>query len=281
MFRFQIEAISIVYVHWTLNLRNASCSRKGDGEGLVYQLETVKKQPSQELVSNPGFGVTVVIPALNEERNIAQVIRELKHIGFSDILVIDGNSRDETARIAKELGVNLIFQNGHGKGSALRQVFGYGAFKGDVVIMMDADGSMKPDELLSFVEALDPQIDVVKGSRFMRGGYSEDMTFVRRVGNLMFVALANLLIRTRYTDLCYGFAAFRREAIERLCPHLKSKNFEIEAEIFTKSRKLGLNVAEVPSIELRRKNGKSNLKAVTDGFLILRTIFRAFLFQIK
>lgn len=222
--------------------------------------------------------MTIVIPALNEERNIANVIRELKQIGFSDILVIDGNSRDQTVRVARELGVNLMFQNGHGKGNALRQVFRYGAFGGNIVIMMDADGSMNPKELLSFVEALKPGIDVVKGSRFMRGGYSEDMTFARRVGNLLFVALVNLFMRTRYTDLCYGFAAFRREAIESLYPSLRSGYFEIETEIFVKSKKLGLKVVEVPSVELRRKNGKSNLKAVEDGFLILKTIFREFVF---
>jgi len=245
---------------------------------LVYQLQSLRECATKKLAEHAMLGVTVVIPALNEAKNIASVIRELKHLGFSDILVIDGNSQDETARIAKELGVNLMFQNGHGKGTALRQVFSYGGLKGNVVVMMDADGSMNPKELFSFVDALGPHVDLVKGSRFMCGGYSQDMTFARRVGNLLFVALTNLLMRTNYTDLCYGYAAFRREAVERLYPCLTSTNFEIEAEIFTKSKKLRLNVVEVPSIEMRRKSGKSNLKAVKDGFLILRTIFREFIF---
>jgi glycosyltransferase involved in cell wall biosynthesis len=244
---------------------------------MVYQVQVEKKGQGKELVQVPVFGVTVVIPTLNEERNIADVIGELKRIGFLDILVIDGNSKDETARIARELGVNLIFQNGHGKGTALRQVFSYGGLKGNIVVMMDADGSMDPKELFSFVEALKPEVDVAKGSRFIHGGYSEDMTFPRKVGNLLFVALSNLLMHTKYTDLCYGFAAFKRGAIEKLYPGLTSENFEIEAEIFLRSKKLGLNVTEVPSIELRRKNGKSNLKAIQDGFLILRTILREFI----
>jgi glycosyltransferase involved in cell wall biosynthesis len=216
---------------------------------------------------------------MNEEENIADVIRELKRIGFSDILVIDGNSKDKTAEIAQELGVNLIFQDGHGKGSALRQVFTYAGLTGNVVVMMDADGSMNPAELLTFIDALEFGVDVVKGSRFIIGGGSEDMTVVRKMGNLFFVALTNLLIGTKYTDLCYGFAAFKRQAIERLYPHLTSMNFEIETEIFVESKKLGLNVIEVPSNELRRKSGKSNLSALRDGMTILRTIFREFIIR--
>jgi glycosyltransferase involved in cell wall biosynthesis len=214
----------------------------------------------------------VIIPTLNEEKNIAEVIRELRRTGFSDILVIDGNSNDRTVPIAKKFGVNVIRQNGKGKGDALRQAFSHDGLSGGVVVMMDADGSMNPKEIFSFIEALENGVDLAKGSRFMPGGHSEDMTFIRRVGNSLFVLLTNFLCSTNYTDLCYGFAAFRRDAIERLYPHLQSRNFEIETEIFIKAKKLELKVMEVPSIELRRKHGKSNLSAYKDGFRILKTI---------
>lgn len=241
---------------------------------MIYPLQSLKDRQAKMAEGHPALGVTIVIPTFNEEGNIACVINELRHVGFQDILVIDGNSKDKTAEIVKKLGVELIRQNGHGKGDALRQVFSYSALRGNTVVMMDADGSMNPKELFSFIEALKSDVDVVKGSRFMVGGHSEDMTFVRKVGNLFFVTLTNLLMRTGYTDLCYGFAVFRREAVERLYPHLESKSFEIEAEIFTKAKKLGLSVVEVPSIELRRKYGKSNLGAFRDGFRILKTIIR-------
>jgi len=231
-------------------------------------------QSAQNDEQKRGLGVTVVIPTLNEQESIASVISELKNMGYTDILIIDGNSKDMTVAIAKKLGVNVMFQNGHGKGNALRQVFSNRSITGEVLVMMDADGSMSPAELRSFVGALKSGADVAKGSRFMNGGYSEDMTLARRIGNLLFVKVTNLLLNSRYTDLCYGFAAFRGSAIEKLYPDLKSSDFEIEAEIFIKSKRLGFRVVEVPSIELRRKSGKSNLKAVRDGFLILRTIFR-------
>jgi len=216
--------------------------------------------------------VTVIIPTLNEEKNIADVLMELRSIGLSNILVIDGNSKDRTVRIAKEFDVNVVRQNGKGKGDALRQAFSCDELGGDMIVIMDADGSMNPKEILSFIEVLEDGADLVKGSRFITGGRSEDMTLARRIGNRLLLLATNLLCSTNYTDLCYGFAAFRRDAIEKLHPHLQSKNFEIEAEMFIKADKLDLKVKEVPSVELRRKSGKSNLRAYHDGYRILTTI---------
>lgn len=220
--------------------------------------------------------VIVVIPTLNEEQNIAGVIRELHQMSYHNILVIDGNSNDRTVEVAKEFGVNVLLQNGSGKGTALRQVFNHEGLNGDVVVMMDADGSMSPKEIPLFIEALDSGADLVKGSRFLWYAHSEDMNLIRRIGNRFFISLVNWLCSTNYTDLCYGFAAFRKNAIKKLYPHLKSTNFEIETEIFVKAKKLGLNIVEVPSIEFRRKQGKSNLCIFRDGIRILRTIIEEF-----
>jgi glycosyltransferase involved in cell wall biosynthesis len=191
--------------------------------------------------------------------------------------VIDGNSKDRTAEIAESCGVNVIFQNGRGKGSALVQAFAHEHVKGSAVVMMDADGSMNPSELPALIEALEIGNDVVKGSRYLKGGFSEDMSLIRRIGNTFFVLLTNLLWSANYTDLCYGFAVFKKDALEKIYPQLRSKNFEIEAEIFIKAKKLGLKIAEVPSIELRRRYGKSNLNALRDGFRILKAIIKEFL----
>ena len=216
--------------------------------------------------------VTVIIPTLNEEENIAEVIRELNQIGCRNILIIDGNSRDRTVEVAKEFGVDVIFQNGRGKGAALRQAFSHDGLNGDVVVIMDADGSMSPKEIPLFIKTLDSGADVVKGSRFLPYAYSEDMNLIRRIGNLFFLSLVNCFWSADYTDLCYGFGAFRKDAIKKLCPYLKSTNFEIETEVFIKAKKLGLKVVEVPSIEFRRRHGKSNLCIFRDGFRILKTI---------
>jgi len=223
---------------------------------------------------NNGLRVGVVIPARNEEDNLASVLSRLRDLGYLDILVIDGNSKDKTVEVAKDYGAKVVYQNGNGKGDAVRQVFNNGYLDVDVVALMDADGSMIPEEIPRLVKALDSGADLVKGSRFGKGGYTYDMNFMRRIGNFFFLALVNLLWSTRYSDICYGLGVFTKKAIKEMTPVLKSANFEIETEIFIKAKKLGLKVAEVPSIELRRKYGKSNLNAFRDGFRILRTIVR-------
>jgi len=216
--------------------------------------------------------ITVIIPTLNEEESIGEVIRQLNQMGYDSILVVDGNSWDRTADIAKEYGTNVIVQNGRGKGAALRQAFNHSDLDGNVVVMIDADGSMNPKEISLLVETLYSGADLVKGSRFLPGGYSEDMNLIRTIGNQFFLLLVNWFWSAHYTDLCYGFAAFRKDAIAKLCPYLKSTNFEIETELFVKAKKMGLKVVEVPSVEFRRRHGKSNLRTFWDGFRILRTI---------
>lgn len=216
--------------------------------------------------------VGVVIPARNEEHSLPVVLKELRKIGIDDVLVIDGKSTDGTIGVAKDFGANVVLQSGNGKGNAVCQVFCNSYLDVDAVVLLDADGSMRPKEIPFLVEKLASGADVVKGSRFIKGGYSEDLSLLRRFGNLLFLSLVKLFWKANYTDLCYGYAAFRKETVRRLANVLKSQNFEIETEVFIKAKKLGLKVAEVPSVELKRRHGKSNLKCFTDGFSILRTI---------
>jgi glycosyltransferase involved in cell wall biosynthesis len=220
---------------------------------------------------------TVIIPTLNEEKTIGHIIKALHRLGLRSILVIDGKSTDNTVKVAEDLGVTILNQDGKGKGDALRKAFNHDGLN-DWVVIMDADGSMNPGEISSFLGHLENGIDVVKASRFMPQGFSEDMTFSRRLGNAIFVLLVNMIWKTDYTDLCYGFAAFKKKAIQKLYPYLESRSFEIEAELFIKAKKLGLKIKEVPSVELRRKHGKSNLNAFKDGFLILKTIINEALY---
>ncbi len=221
--------------------------------------------------------VGVVIPTLNEEKNIEEVLFDLKNLGYYKILVIDGMSKDETVMVAAKNGAKVILQNGKGKGNAIRQVFSNSYLDADVVVMMDADGSMDPKEIPGIVEALNSGADIVKGSRFLKDGYSYDMSTLRHIGNRFMVAVVNLLWSAKYTDLCYGFAAFNRRAVEKMGPFLKSENFEIETEIFLKALSLGLVVKEVPSTEFKRRNGESNLNSFRDGFKILETIVEEYL----
>jgi glycosyltransferase involved in cell wall biosynthesis len=218
--------------------------------------------------------VNVIIPTLNEGKNISDIITRLKMIGCKDILVVDGNSKDDTVATARTLGAKVVHQNGNGKGAALRQAFEDSCLDGDVVVIMDADGSMNPEEIRQFVEAITNGANVVKGSRFLPHGGSEDLTPIRRAGNVILTKLLNLLFLTKYTDLCYGFIAFDKNAIKKLNGNLASENFEIETEICIKSKLLGLRVIEIPSIERARRYGVSNLSTFKDGFKILSLLLK-------
>lgn len=238
---------------------------------LLEFLSDPRRLREQYEVLRPEIGV--VVPTRNEAKTIGNVLSEIpKHTQYpSEVLVIDA-SDDETSLVAAKFGARVLRQRGEGKGSALREAFC--ALNSDIVVMMDGDGCMQAQEIPRFVRAIVSGADMAKGSRFLIGGGSHDLTHVRRIGNLLFVTLVNLIWSGRYTDLCYGFLAFRREALERLKRHLKSNHFQIETEICILARKLGLRVVEVPSMELRRCHGKSKLSGVRASLQILQVILR-------
>jgi len=214
--------------------------------------------------------ISVVIPAYNEADNLRWLLPQLAN--EYEVIVVDGESTDGTSDVVRELcpRATLIRQRPQGKGAALRA--GFAAAMGDVVVMIDADGSMDPLEMDTFVALIARGFDVVKGSRHSCGGGSEDLTFIRRLGNRLFVLLANLLYGSSWSDLCYGYIAMRRSAIDRL--RLHSDGFEIETEICVHAVTADLAVAEVPSYELNRRSGVSKLHPLRDGWRVLRVLLR-------
>lgn len=215
--------------------------------------------------------VSVVIPTLNEAGNIGPVLRNLET--FDNIVLVDGLSEDGTAEIARSIrpDLTILQRSPRGKGDALRA--GFAAATSDVIVIMDADGSMDPDEVRVFLDLMELGFDLVKGSRLACGGGSHDLTTVRWLGNAALCAVANTLFHTQWTDLCYGFLAFRRSCLPRLA--LTADGFEIEAQILTHAAMAGLRIAEVPSIEMPRISGASHLNARTDGTRILREMLAA------
>jgi glycosyltransferase involved in cell wall biosynthesis len=215
--------------------------------------------------------VSVVIPALNEAENLPHVLATLPEDTY-ELILVDGNSVDGTSTVAREHypTVRIIGQSGRGKGDALRE--GFAACSGDIIVMMDADGSTDGAEIKQFVAALVEGADYAKGSRFVDGGGSEDITFLRRAGNRLFCWLVNQIYKTSYTDLCYGYNAFWRSALPAMA--LDCGGFEVETVLNVRAAKAGLRVVEVPSIEHARIHGESKLHPVRDGLRVLRAIVR-------
>lgn len=215
--------------------------------------------------------VSVVIPAKNEARNIAWVLGRLP-VWIDEVVIVDGRSTDRTIEVALAIrpDVVVVRDDEPGKGAALRA--GIAAASGDFVVMLDADGSMDPQEIEAFVGLLYRGHDLVKGSRFLDGGGTADMSPLRDAGNRVLLTLGNVLFGVNHTDLCYGFAAFRRDRILSL--ELDAVGFEIETQMFLRATRQGLNVVEVASFEAPRRSGTSNLNTFRDGWRVLRTIFQ-------
>jgi hypothetical protein len=224
-------------------------------------------QPPSRQVSGPT--VSVVIPTHNEARNIPWVLRRMpKYV--DEVVLVDGRSTDGTVDVARAMRPDIVVVSSpkRGKGFAIRE--GLAASTGDIIVMMDADGSMDPREIECFVAPLRFDYDLVKGSRHLTGGGSEDLTPLRRSGNRVLTRVTNVLYRSHFSDLCYGFMAMRRECLDVL--ELHSAGFEIETELAVHAVRAGLRVAEVPSRELTRLSGNSNLNTFRDGWRVLNTL---------
>jgi hypothetical protein len=219
--------------------------------------------------------VSVVIPTMNEEKNLPIVLPRIPK-WVHEVLIVDGRSKDNTIAVAKQLLpdlVRIVYQTGKGKGDALRA--GFEAATGDIIVMLDADGSMAPEEIPLYVGALLAGADFVKGSRFLQGGGTDDMEFVRYLGNLGFTMTVRVLFGGVYSDLCYGYSAFWRRVLPKLDLH--SDGFEIETEMNIRALKSGIKVVELPSFEALRVHGSSNLNTFRDGWRVLMQIFKEFL----
>ncbi|GGL03981.1 hypothetical protein Sme01_64690 [Sphaerisporangium melleum] len=218
-----------------------------------------------------GVRVSVVVPAMNEAGNLPHVFATLPH-WVDEVVLVDGRSTDDTVAIARALrpGLHVVTQSGRGKGNAL--IEGFAAATGDIIVMIDADGSTDGREIVRFVSALVGGADFAKGSRFASGAGSDDISRTRSLGNTVLTTLTNWLYGTRYTDLCYGYNAFWARHLDVL--DLDCDGFEIETLMNVRAAKAGLNVQEVPSHEHCRIHGTSNLHAVRDGWRVLKTILR-------
>jgi glycosyltransferase involved in cell wall biosynthesis len=214
--------------------------------------------------------VSFVIPTLNEEKNLPYLMPRLPEWAY-EVIIVDGRSTDRTVEIARQLrhDVIIVTEPKPGKGAALRA--GFNAARGDVIVMLDADNSMAPEEAMVFLTALMAGADLVKGSRTIQGSGSADLSFFRALGNWGLTQAVCWLFWCSFSDLCYGYIAFWARHV-----HLfdTCDGFEIETLINLRALKSKLRIVEVASFESSRIHGLSNLRAIPDGTRILRTILR-------
>jgi Glycosyltransferases involved in cell wall biogenesis len=242
---------------------DAACSRSSVRACTRAEQLTLERMRQREIT------VSLVIPALNEADGLALILPSIPSL-VSELIVVDGGSTDDTLQIIRRLYPSAvrIRQRGRGKGDALKA--GLAAATGDIVVTMDADGSMNPDDIIPAVGALLDGCDFVKGSRALDGAGSGDFSPLHRFGNWALTALSNLVFDAGYTDITYGFNAYWRRVM--LNAETLSDGFEFEIQAAIRASRSGLMTAEVPCFEAPRAGGASKLSPLRDGWAIARIL---------
>jgi glycosyltransferase involved in cell wall biosynthesis len=217
----------------------------------------------------PRISVSLVVPTLNEADGLRAILPRVPDI-ISELIIVDGRSTDETRSTAASLRPDAVFivQSGKGKGNAIKE--GLAIAQGDIIVTMDADGSMRPEDIPRFVDRLLDGHDFVKGSRELPGAGSDDFTRLRRLGNMGLTWVANRIFGTEYTDLTFGFNAYWRRALRN--PECLADGFQFEIQAAVRAGKAGLRTSEVSTYEDARIGGRSKLNPMTDGWAILKLI---------
>lgn len=223
--------------------------------------------------------LTVMIPCYNEEKGVGKVIEgipkeKLKALGYSvEVLVIDNNSKDKTAEVARKAGAKVIFERKQGKGHAIKT--GIKNLNGaDIVVMLDGDDTYDPQEMLRLIEPIDNNFcDVVIGSRLSGKIIGDSMPFFNRIGNWFFTFLVRTFYQGNVTDVCTGYFAWKGSKIKELGKYLESDGFSIEMEMVAKMSRLKFEIFSIP-ITYNQRRGKTNLKPFGDGKKIIHAWVR-------
>jgi glycosyltransferase involved in cell wall biosynthesis len=222
--------------------------------------------------------VSVIICALNEEQNLPHVLCRIP--GWVDeVILVDGHSKDATITVAQKVlpDIRILIQPGKGKGDAL--TFGVNGAKYDLIVCLDADGDSPPEDIPKFVTPLLNGCDIAKGSR-LASGRPRRMSRFNWVGNKVLAFTTNILYGTRFTDVCSGYYAFKKDRFLSLdlTQHTNEKGCSLEQQMIARSLRFGIKTQEVPYHSPGRISGKSvisgHLRATYQGFIDLFVLVR-------
>jgi len=221
---------------------------------------------------NQGLPSTqVIIAALNEEEGIGLTIAEfMANPGFPRVLVVDGRSTDRTVKVAKDMGAEVLFQDGLGKGDALAKAIEHLDSTVDYVILTDADHTYPAKYVPEMVQILEdhPEVGMVCGNRFNHHLDVKALHSVFIFGNRLIALTHGLLNSVPMRDPLTGLRVVRAEIFRNW--KIKSKGFDVEVELNHRVEREGFDIAEV-DIKYRERLGVKKLK-VRHGAEILKRI---------
>ncbi len=224
--------------------------------------------------------VSIVIPCFNEELGIKKVLnsipkKEIQKNYSLEIIVVDNNSTDQTAAIAKQLGATLTTETKQGKAHALSA--GFRKAKGQIIVTLDGDNTYPPSEIPKLLNELN-NFDLVVGSRFQpiwditKLAQPKTLSFPRVIFNKLGALFASLLLSHKVTDLTSGMRVFPKSTIQKI-PQIKATNLDFEAEFTSRVIHSKLKYQEVP-ISFNQRLGKSNLNFLPDVYRFTKAILR-------
>lgn len=215
---------------------------------------------------------SIIIPTLNEVESIEKVLEEIPKDIADEIIISDGHSTDGTQELVRKIGYKVIEQKGKGFGAGIAS--GIEEAKGEVVVIINADGSQNPKDIPLLLEKIKEGYDLVLASRYLPGAGSDDDTLLHYFGNKMFTFLCNLFYKIGISDSLYFFLAAKKEIFEKIKLESSDEGFCVELPI--KVHRAGFKIAEIPSFEKKRMAGKAKLNAFRDGLRILLRILKPY-----
>lgn len=219
--------------------------------------------------------IAVLVPCYNEELTVVNVIQDFqRHLPQADIYVYDNNSSDKTAQIALEHGAIVVPEFQQGKGNVVRSMFR--DIEADCYIMVDGDDTYPAEDAVKVAQlVLDGKAEMAIGDRLSSTYFTENKRPFHNLGNKMVRGLINFIFKSDVKDIMTGCRAFSRRFVKSF-PVL-SAGFEIETEMTIHSLDKNLAIREIPIGYRDRMEGSvSKLNTFSDGFKVIKTIFRLF-----
>ncbi len=261
----------------TLDSKNLYENTIFDELNYLEDIELYSQRYSNKLTVNRVFDeeyyhsmrhVTFLLPAYNEEQSIGPLVKNIRRYSKSKVIVVDNNSKDKTAYVAKKSGANVLKERKQGKAHAIKR--GFQNVKSDFIVMLDADNTYDPEDAQKLLKPLmDGKADVVLGSRLLGKREKGSISRFNLVGNRMLSFFASILF-CKVSDVCTGYWAFQRKVIESLLQEgIDSDGFDLEVEMFSKISINNFRVLEIP-INYKNRLDAPKLNGFNDGIKIFK-----------